>query len=321
MRGLRRKERRPCCLDRKKPAFSISIARGALESIFDECDKYDADETGGRLLGTYRHKNGRYDIEVKGVLEPGPNAQRSPTYFLQDGDYQEKQFRAIEASHPDIEHLGNWHTHHVNGYPTLSGGDKATYFKTVNHEKHNTDFFYALLVVGKNRGGNPRYDDQAFHLPPRRRRRSTRFRQRDVRLVDAPPLRPPMRETLSSVRDPPPDRIGSGAEPRAGKGSGVFRRVLSRPEAAPLEEISAPPTGRDRCRWLTARAPTVVAMEDARRQSAVLFDRQLLPRIRRSPTSLSSTRTANFARRGTPCCIWSAISIRRFIADKKGQGT
>src|SRR4029077_13506825 len=64
----------------KKPAFSISIARSALESVFDECDKYDADETGGRLLGTYHHHQGRYDIEVKAVLEPGPNAERSPTY-------------------------------------------------------------------------------------------------------------------------------------------------------------------------------------------------------------------------------------------------
>jgi hypothetical protein len=173
----------------KGPRFSISIARGALEAIFDECDRYDVDETGGRLLGTYRHDNSRYDIQVKGVIEPGPNAQRSPTYFLQDGDYQEKLFRAVEAGHPEIEHLGNWHTHHVNGYPMLSGGDKTTYAKTVNHEKHNTDFFYALLVVNKNRGGNLRYtvkhfifrrgDDTIYEIPAK-----------EVRLVDAPPLRP-----------------------------------------------------------------------------------------------------------------------------------
>ncbi len=173
----------------KKPAFSISIAREALDSIFDECDRYDVDETGGRLIGTYRHDNGRYDIDVKGVLEPGPKATRSPTSFFQDGDYQERLFRAIEAAHPEIEHLGSWHTHHVNGYPTLSGGDKTTYFKTVNHEKHNMDFFYALLVVSKNRGGNPRYavkhfifrrnDDMIYEIPAK-----------DVRLIDAPALRP-----------------------------------------------------------------------------------------------------------------------------------
>jgi hypothetical protein len=183
----------------KKPPFSIAIARGALESIFDECDRYDVDETGGRLLGTYRHKGGRCDIEVKGVLEPGPNAQRSPTYFLQDGDHQERLFRAIEADHPDVEHLGNWHTHHVNGYTTLSSGDKTTYFKTVNHDKHNTDFFYALLVVSKNRGSNPRYavkhflfrrgDDTIYEIPAK-----------DVRLVDTPVLRPSNGGPATSVR-------------------------------------------------------------------------------------------------------------------------
>jgi hypothetical protein len=202
----------------KKPTFSISIARGALESVFDECDKYDADETGGRLLGIYRHQGSHYDIEVKGVLEPGPNAQRSPTYFLQDGDHQEKLFRAIEASHPEIEHLGNWHTHHVNGLPMLSGGDKETYFKTVNHTKHNTDFFYALLVVSKNRGGNPRYaikhfifrrgDDAIYEIPANA-----------VRLVDAPPLLP---GKIAEPRDPPPQNGPATANPERAKDHEFF---------------------------------------------------------------------------------------------------
>jgi hypothetical protein len=185
---------------RKGPTFAISIARGALESIYDECDRYDVDETGGRLLGTYRHKNGRYEIDVKGVLEPGPNAQRSPTYFLQDGEHQEELFRSIEANHPDIEHLGNWHTHHVNGYPTLSPGDKTTYFKTVNHEKHNIDFFYALLVVSKNRASSARYaikhfifrrnDDAIYEIPAK-----------DVHIVDAPLLQS---VNLGLMRPPDP---------------------------------------------------------------------------------------------------------------------
>lgn len=178
----------------RKPAFSISIAREALESIFDECDKVDVDETGGRLIGTYGNENGQYEIQVKGVLEPGPKAQRSPTSFFQDGEYQERLFRSIEACHPSIEHLGNWHTHHVNGYPTLSGGDKTTYFNIVNHEKHNTDFFYALLVVSKNRGGNPRYAIKHFLF---RRNDQTVYEipAKHVRLVDTPALRP---------RDPEP---------------------------------------------------------------------------------------------------------------------
>lgn len=172
------------------PSFSISIARQALEAVFDECDRHDVDETGGRLLGTYRHKDGHYEIHVSGVLGPGPNAQRTPTFFMQDGDYQENLFRAIEAQHPEIEHLGNWHTHHVNGLDTLSGGDRATYTRVVNHAKHNTDFFYALLVVSKNHSGKPRYtvkhfvfrrgDPNFYEIPPS-----------EVRLVEAPALRVP----------------------------------------------------------------------------------------------------------------------------------
>jgi hypothetical protein len=150
---------------------SISIARPALEAVFDECDRHDVDETGGRLIGTYRRANGHYDIHVGGVIGPGPNAQRTPTFFMQDGDSQEQAFRAIEAQHPEIEHLGNWHTHHVNGLDTLSAGDKATYNRTVNHAKHNTDFFYALLVVSRNRR-QAALRRQAFSVPARRPRLS-----------------------------------------------------------------------------------------------------------------------------------------------------
>lgn len=164
---------------------SISIARAALESIFDDCDKFDVDETGGRLIGTYEQADGQLTIHVSDVLDAGPQAQRSPTFFMQDGNYQERRFREIEAVQPDIEHLGNWHTHHVNGYPTLSGGDRETYHRTVNHKMHNTDFFYALLVVSRNRGGGARYvckhfllrrgDDHVYEIPARH-----------VNIVDAP---------------------------------------------------------------------------------------------------------------------------------------
>lgn len=171
----------------KKNGVSVSIAQGVLEAIYDECDRYDLDETGGRIIGNYKRDGDRYRIQVLGTLGPGPNADRSPTSFFQDGEHQERMFRAIEAKHPDIEHLGNWHTHHVNGYPTLSGGDKTTYFKTVNHHNHNTDFFYALLVVRKNARGNPRYDIKHFLF---RRNDDTVYEipHSKVKVVNAPAL-------------------------------------------------------------------------------------------------------------------------------------
>jgi hypothetical protein len=169
----------------KRPTFSVTIARGALESIFDECDQYDSHETGGRLVGTYAKQGSNYDIQLLGVLGPGPQAQRSATSFFQDGDYQERLFRSIEEKHPDIEHLGNWHTHHVNGLATLSHGDHATYHRIVNHDKHNTDFFYALLVVRKNHGGDPRYEVK-HHFFRRGDDRVYETSVDHVRLVDRP---------------------------------------------------------------------------------------------------------------------------------------
>jgi hypothetical protein len=44
------------------------------------------DETGGRILGTYEKSPKGLNISVNGVIEPGPNAQRSQTYFKQDGE-------------------------------------------------------------------------------------------------------------------------------------------------------------------------------------------------------------------------------------------
>ncbi|MGD0764054.1 MAG: hypothetical protein ABR929_12855 [Roseiarcus sp.] len=244
----------------KKPTFSILIAQGALESIFDECDRYDVDETGGRLLGTYRHERGRYDIQVKGVLEPGPKAERSPTFFLQDGEYQERLFRSIEAGHPNIEHLGNWHTHHVNGYPTLSSGDKATYFNTVNHEKHNTDFFYALLVVGKNPGGNPRYaikhflfrrnDDSIYEVPAR-----------DVRLVDIPALRPRNHLVVPTVPSrPAPPQVAP--DPERAKDQEFFSEFY--PSLKPLlSRSSGAPYWKGPLSLVDGSQAEVVALEDA----------------------------------------------------------
>lgn len=182
----------------KHPQFSVTIARTALESIFDECDQYHSHETGGRLIGTYQKKGAHYDVQLSGVIGPGPAAQRSATSFFQDGDYQERVFRQIEEKHPNIEHLGNWHTHHVNGLATLSGGDHATYQRIVNHDKHNTEFFYALLVVRKNHGRDPRYDVKHYFF----RRNDEKVYETSpaqVRIVDAPILWP-----ISNGRSPSP---------------------------------------------------------------------------------------------------------------------
>lgn len=157
----------------------LMIPRDALNAVFDECDRYEATETGGRILGTYESKRKDLALNVNGIIEPGPNASRTASFLQQDGIYQERVFREIEEREPSVEHLGNWHTHHVNGLPHLSGGDIETYRRTVEHRNHNLDFFYALLVTEKKRGktGLQRYvfknyvlrrgDSKVYEVPSR----------------------------------------------------------------------------------------------------------------------------------------------------------
>jgi hypothetical protein len=183
----------------------ISIYQGVLDAIFDECDQYDSHETGGRLIGTFKHLKERLTIEVSGVIEPGPAARRTATSFFQDGAYQEEVFRSIEGRHPEIEHLGNWHTHHVNGYPHLSPGDIATYQKTVNHPNHNTDIFYGLLIVSKTPNSVQRYN--ARHYLLRRGDSSVdEIPESGIQLVHKQPLwptnKPPHLSTRTDLNTP-----------------------------------------------------------------------------------------------------------------------
>lgn len=133
---------------------TIQIYSGVYEAITKECDRFNTHETGGALIGTYNYDSHTgLVITVSGVIDAGPKAQRTSVSFFKDGEYQEKIFRQIERRHPNIEHLGNWHTHHVNGLETLSKGDCETYHKNVNSKNHNTDFWYALLVTRKTVAG------------------------------------------------------------------------------------------------------------------------------------------------------------------------
>jgi hypothetical protein len=208
----------------------VILPNAALSVIFDECDLFHHDETGGRIVGTYREHGGKLTVEVLGIIEPGRNARRSPVMLFQDGEYQEQAFRTIEEKHPNIEHLGTWHTHHVNGLQTLSGGDIATYTKTVNHHKHNTNFFYALLVVGKHKSKDPlerysykhfifhRGDDKFYEISPRH-----------IEIVDSPLVWP----TATSVEHARAVHVSKQAE-AAGRPGAYSPPELARP---PIERV------------------------------------------------------------------------------------
>ena len=221
-------------------AVRVTIHRHVLRSIFDECDRHPRAETGGRLVGTYEtDRHGRLSVTVSGVIGPGPDAVRTATSLFQDGTYQERVFRQFEAEDPEIEHLGNWHSHHVNGYPTLSRGDKGTYHRTVNHPRHNTDFFYALLVTHRNRGarGLERYevrhfvffrgDPSEYELPPSFAQLVDERSKRPRRELLARQALPPVRSQPCKRRTSPSETAGaepSGRNARQSSASGAGLR-------------------------------------------------------------------------------------------------
>jgi hypothetical protein len=169
----------------------LSIPKAALIEVFDECDGFDQDETGGRVIGTFEEHRGKINIQITGIIEAGPHARRSAVSFFQDGEYQEQVFRKIETEHREIEHLGNWHTHHVNGLQHLSDGDIETYHRTVNHRNHNAPFFYALLVTAKHRSADPLSRYAVKHYIFRRGdERIYELRRDQIEIVDAPLIWP-----------------------------------------------------------------------------------------------------------------------------------
>jgi len=180
----------------------LSIPKAALITIFDECDGFHQDETGGRVIGTFEEHRDKLAVQVAGIIEAGPQARRSAVSFFQDGEYQEGIFRKIEVHHPEIEHLGNWHTHHVNGLQHLSNGDIETYYRTVNHRSHNAPFFYALLVTAKHRSSDPVGRYSVKHYIFRRGDEDIyELRHDQVQIVDTPLVWPKPAELPRGKRD------------------------------------------------------------------------------------------------------------------------
>lgn len=183
----------------------LLIPKAALIEVFDECDGFDQDETGGRVIGTFEEHRGKIVIQITGIIEAGPQARRSAVSFFQDGEYQEQVFRKIETDHREIEHLGNWHTHHVNGLQHLSGGDIETYHRTVNHRNHNAPFFYALLVTAKHRSSDLLNRYAVKHYIFRRSdERIYELRRDQVEIVDTPLIWPEPAQHPHSKRDSHP---------------------------------------------------------------------------------------------------------------------
>lgn len=139
-------------------ALQIVIDRRVFDYIVADVAKSPDAEEGGKYIG-YLIPSRKPELQTLGLaldspaivvtdyLPSGPNAIRSASQLLPDGEYQEKLFRQIERLDSDIEHVGTWHSHHCNGLETLSNGDIRGYFRTVNKAAYRPNWFLVSLVT------------------------------------------------------------------------------------------------------------------------------------------------------------------------------
>jgi hypothetical protein len=134
--------------------IGIAFQRRIPQRMVGDIAQYPDVEVGGKYVGVLRRGGAKAGTDflarIYDYLDAGPAAIRTPTYHLPDGPYQEALFRNIEASHPDVEHLGSWHSHHPNGFTGLSSGDVEGYLKSVNSPDHNLDIFLATLLIDQS---------------------------------------------------------------------------------------------------------------------------------------------------------------------------
>jgi hypothetical protein len=164
--------------------FGLSIHRAVIEESVAWIAASPATEVGGKYVGRihgalaarsadWRRQLASVRLEIIHHLDAGPGAERTATYHLPDGYYQESLFRAIEARHRDVRHLGSWHSHHPNGFNMLSEGDIRGYLRDVNSPQHSHDFFVASLAIDGHGLGRARHflfirgQREFFEIDPR----------------------------------------------------------------------------------------------------------------------------------------------------------
>ena len=126
----------------------LRVQQGVLDRMFRILDGTSL-EDGGKLLGNIiqRERGSTDTVEVVSFLDSGPRVSNSRSHLMPDGEYQERLFRLVESFDPAIEHIGSWHSHHCNGFPTLSGGDIEGYLKSINDRNYRPRYFIAILII------------------------------------------------------------------------------------------------------------------------------------------------------------------------------
>jgi len=108
----------------KKPMecpFTLFLRESAHQAISEETFANPINETGGGLYG--KLFLGKWFL-VSRVSGPGPKAMKDFAFFTQDPDFEISN--AGQNSLKSLAYMGQWHSHHSLGLPTVSGHDVST---------------------------------------------------------------------------------------------------------------------------------------------------------------------------------------------------
>lgn len=88
-------------------------------------------------------------LRVVASIDPGPQAVRTATQLIPDGRYQADVLVRLRDQDPSLAFVGTWHSHHPNGFPTLSPGDLDSYRSTVADQRFENPFLFASLALDR----------------------------------------------------------------------------------------------------------------------------------------------------------------------------
>lgn len=140
-------------------AVDMQVFAHILDTSKREIAAFPQVEVGGKFIGRWSCPGvdipnasieailPRLQVTLIDNLDAGAAAERTATYHLPDGPYQERLFRAVEREDPDVEHVGTWHSHHPNGFPNLSEGDRRGYRATLADPAYRPDVLVTWLAT------------------------------------------------------------------------------------------------------------------------------------------------------------------------------
>ena len=142
-------------VDEHKPSPLAIIYRSEMDYISRCILDYPNIETGGQLFGFW---TGNGIPVVLYAIGPGPHANHEKTFFNQDIDYLTQIGRLLTDKF-ELQHIGEWHSHHRLGLAHPSGHDANTMITCI--DKLGLRRF--LLCIGNTDGHSTTLNAFNFH--------------------------------------------------------------------------------------------------------------------------------------------------------------